>query len=164
MNEPLNDTDQYWMQQAIALAQQAAKQGEVPVGALLVADNQCLARGFNQPIACHDASAHAEIMALRQAGEQRANYRLLNSTLYVTLEPCLMCVGAMIHARIARVVFGAYDEKTGALGSWLNVMALTGHNHYFTVTGGVCAAQCSQLLSQFFAQRRAQKKSEKQAK
>nr|WP_040295256.1 tRNA adenosine(34) deaminase TadA [Beggiatoa alba] len=146
--------DAYWMQYALRLASYAAHQGEVPIGAVLVQDNQCIAHGWNQPIQRHDPSAHAEIVALRHAANKVENYRLLNTTLYVTLEPCVMCAGAILHARVKRVVFGAYDPKTGAAGSRFDVLRDTRHNHQVDCVGGVLAEQCGDVLKAFFRQRR----------
>lgn len=145
------DEDLYWMQQAFQLAQQAAAQGEVPVGAVLVHQQQRVGEGWNQPVTRHDPSAHAEIMALRDAGQRLQNYRL-GGTLYVTLEPCVMCTGALIHARIHRLVFAAADPKVGA-HSVFNLFA-NGFNHRFEYTPGVLAEPCSQLLREFFRARR----------
>lgn len=147
-------TDTVWMEQALALAQQAAEQGEVPVGALLVRDGAVIGSGWNRPIAAHDPTAHAEIMALRNAAQHVGNYRLAGSTLYVTLEPCVMCAGAIIHARVARVVYGAADPKTGAAGSVFDTLLSTLHNHRVSVQGGVLAVQCGMLLKRFFQARR----------
>lgn len=146
--------DDFWMNEAIAMARQAGAVGEVPVGAVVVLDGQIIGRGFNQPIGRHDPTAHAEVMALREAAANVGNYRLPGATLYVTLEPCLMCAGAMMHARVARVVFGARDPKTGVAGSVLDLFAEQRLNHHAEITGGVCAAECGQLLSSFFAARR----------
>jgi tRNA(adenine34) deaminase len=146
--------DEHWMMRALELAHDAEALGEVPVGAVIVKDDQIIAEGFNQPIASHDASSHAEINALRAAGEALDNYRLLDTTLYVTLEPCIMCVGAMIHARVSRVVYGASDPKTGALGGAFNLLDAMHHNRVFEVTGGVLADECSTLLQAFFKARR----------
>lgn len=146
------------MRYAIKLAENAYQSGEVPVGAVLV-KNQCvLAEGWNQSVQCHDPSAHAEIMALRQAGWQQQNYRLPDTTLYVTLEPCLMCVGAIIHARVRRVVFGAFDPKTGAAGSVFALLNHPSHNHRPLVQGGILAAECAAQLRRFFQERRRFKK------
>ncbi len=147
------------MQQAIAAAKEAKALGEVPVGAVLVKNGEVIATGFNQPIGRHDPTAHAEIAALRAAAEALGNYRLPGCTLYVTLEPCAMCAGAMMHARLERVVFGAADPKTGACGSVLNLFAEEKLNHHTTVTQGVLAEECSSLLKTFFAERRAAKNS-----
>ena len=146
--------DENWMRYALQLAQQAALQGEVPVGAVLVQDDNILGEGWNQPISLNDPSAHAEMLAMRAAGQAAANYRLPNTTLYVTLEPCCMCAGAMIHARIARVVFGAYDPKTGAAGSLFSVLNDARHNHQVQISGGVLAEECAELLRTFFRERR----------
>jgi tRNA(adenine34) deaminase len=146
------DTD--YMQQALDLAAQAAAAGEVPVGAVVVHEGQVVGRGFNQPISCADPTAHAEIMALRDAGRALGNYRLVDCDLYVTLEPCVMCSGAIMHARIRRVVFGAPDLKTGACGSVVDLFAETRLNHHTTVTAGVRAPEAVALLQNFFASRR----------
>ncbi|MGL4186894.1 MAG: tRNA adenosine(34) deaminase TadA [Thiotrichaceae bacterium] len=148
------NSDENWMRYALQLAQQAALQGEVPVGAVLVQDDNILGEGWNQPISLNDPSAHAEMLAMRAAGQTAANYRLPNTTLYVTLEPCSMCAGAMIHARIARVVFGAYDPKTGAAGSLFSVLNDPRHNHQVQISGGVLAEECAELLRTFFRERR----------
>ena len=148
------NSDENWMRYALQLAQQAALQGEVPVGAVLVQDDNILGEGWNQPISLNDPSAHAEMLAMRTAGQVAANYRLPNTTLYVTLEPCCMCAGAMIHARIARVVFGAYDPKTGAAGSLFSVLNDPRHNHQVQISGGVLAEECAELLRTFFRERR----------
>ncbi len=152
------EIDEYWMSQALELAKNAQEAGEIPVGALLVKDNQLIASGWNCSIENHDATAHAEIVVLQQAGKVLNNYRLLDTTLYVTLEPCIMCTGAMIHSRIGRVVYGAKDFKTGACGSFINIMGMSGLNHYAEVTGGVLEETCSSMLSAFFKMRREQKK------
>jgi tRNA(adenine34) deaminase len=144
------------MQQALEAAAHAAAVGEVPVGAVLVLDGKLIARGFNQPLTRHDPSAHAEMMALRAAAEALGNYRLPGATLYVTLEPCAMCAGAMLHARVARVVFAARDPKTGAAGSVVDLFAYPALNHQTLVTAGVMADAAGNLLRQFFAERRAQ--------
>jgi len=146
--------DIHWMQHAIALARCAEADGEVPVGAVVVRDDQVLGEGWNRPIIDHDPTAHAEIVALRAAARQVGNYRLSGATLYVTLEPCLMCTGAMVHARIERLVFGAYDPKRGAAGSQFNAFDMPGLNHRVLVEGGVLAEQCGALLQGFFRQRR----------
>src|SRR3990167_2211042 len=146
--------DEYYMQQALLLAKQAEKEGEVPVGAVIVCDDEIIASGWNQPIQLHDPSAHAEMMALRLAAKKIENYRLKNTTLYVTLEPCSMCVGAMIHARIERLVFGAYDPKTGAVKSVFQLLNDPRHNHIIFWEGGVCVDECAAILKNFFKQRR----------
>ena len=143
-----------FMREAISLAHEAGAAGEVPVGAIVVKDGIIIGRGYNSPIANHDPTAHAEIRALRDAAEKIGNYRLPECELYVTLEPCAMCVGAIMHARIAHVVFGASDPKTGAAGSVVNLFAETKLNHHAEVTGGVMADECATLLKEFFAARR----------
>lgn len=149
------EQDAAFMREAMALAQEAGRAGEVPVGALVVApDGRVAGRGFNQPILRHDPTAHAEVMALRAAAEALGNYRLPDCTLYVTLEPCIMCAGAIMHARIKHVVFGARDPKTGVAGSVLDLFAETRLNHHAEVAGGVLAEACGGLLSSFFAARR----------
>ena len=142
------------MRRAIELGRRTAADGEVPVGALVVANGEVIGEGCNRPIATHDPTAHAEIQAMRAAAAALANYRIAGSTLYVTLEPCAMCVGAMFHARIARVVFGASDPKTGACGSVVDLFAETRLNHHAQVQGGVLAEECGALLREFFAARR----------
>ncbi len=147
--------DHHWMQEALKQAEQAAESGEVPVGAVLVdANNQCIAQAHNAPIAHCDASAHAEIEVMRKAGVIKQNYRLLETTLYVTLEPCLMCLGAMVHARIKRVVFAAHDPKTGCLTSQAKGADWPWLNHRLTWQGGVCQSEASALLKAFFSQQR----------
>lgn len=143
------------MQEAVALAREAASCEEVPVGSVVVNSNgEIIGRGFNRPISQHDPTAHAEILALRAAGSRLNNYRLPGCVLYVTLEPCVMCAGAMLHARLARVVFGAQDPKTGAAGSILNLFQERRINHQTELHGGVLAEECGTLLSSFFASRR----------
>ena len=149
------------MRMALAAASQAKALGEVPVGAVLVREGEVIATGFNQPIGQHDPSAHAEIAALRAGAQTLANYRMPGCTLYVTLEPCAMCAGAMMHARLARVVYGASDPKTGACGSIVNLFAEERLNHHTAVTGGVLSDECSSMLSSFFAERRLQSRAEK---
>lgn len=146
--------DRFFMQSALELARQAAAAGEVPVGAVVVRDGVIVGRGYNQPIAGSDPSAHAEIMALRDAGRRLGNYRLPDCDLYVTLEPCVMCSGAIMHARIRRVMFGARDPKTGACGSAADLFALPHLNHHAVVSGGIMADEAVGLLQDFFAQRR----------
>ncbi len=146
--------DAILMRQALSQAQNAWALGEVPVGALVVKDDRVIATGFNQPIGTHDPTAHAEIMALRAAAELLGNYRLPGCELFVTLEPCAMCAGAMLHARLARVVFGAPDPKTGASGSVVDLFAQPQFNHHTELVGGVLADQCGALLREFFAERR----------
>jgi tRNA(adenine34) deaminase len=152
--------DETFMRAALELAKQAEQAGEVPVGAVVVKDGVIIGRGFNSPITRHDPSAHAEMMAVREAAQYLNNYRLLGCELYVTLEPCVMCVGTIFHARIARVVFGARDPKTGAAGSVLNLPAEARLNHHAQVYGGVLAEECGKILSDFFAARRAQQKAQ----
>ena len=148
------ELDHQFMLQAIEQAQLAALEGEVPVGAVLVRDGKVISKAFNQPIAQHDPSAHAEMLALRAAAKSEENYRLPGSTLYVTLEPCAMCAGAMLHARVERVVYGAPDQKTGAAGSVLDVFSSKQINHQTTVEGGVMGEECGELLRSFFKERR----------
>jgi tRNA(adenine34) deaminase len=142
------------MRRAIELARRAADEGEVPVGAVVTVDGAIVGEGWNRPIKASDPSAHAEIQALRAASARLANYRLLDATLYVTLEPCPMCVGAMFHARVRRVVFGANDPKTGAAGSVIDLFAEERLNHHASVEGGLLAEECGELLKKFFAARR----------
>jgi tRNA(adenine34) deaminase len=148
----MSDTE--FMNEALSLARAAASAGEVPVGALVVHDGRVLGRGFNAPIGRHDPTAHAEVQAMREAAAALGNYRLTGCTLYVTLEPCVMCAGAIMHARIARVVYGAADPKTGACGSVVNLFAESRLNHHAVVEGGVMADECGALLSEFFRSRR----------
>ena len=148
------ELDHQFMQQALDQAKLAAMAGEVPVGAVLVRDGKIISRGFNQPISNSDPSAHAEMMALRAAAHIESNYRLPGTTLYVTLEPCIMCAGAMLHARVERVVFGATDPKTGAAGSVLNVFSEKQINHQTQVEGGIMSDECGQILRDFFKGRR----------
>jgi tRNA(adenine34) deaminase len=147
-------SDETFMRHALGLARRAQEEGEVPVGAVVVLEEKIIGEGWNRPIGAADPSAHAEIQAMRAAARERKNYRLIGATLYVTLEPCAMCVGAMFHARIRRVVFGAADPKTGAAGSTLNLFEERRLNHHALVEGGVLAAECGALLSGFFAFRR----------
>ncbi len=142
------------MRYAIRLAKRAEDQGEVPVGAVLIKDEQCVAEGWNQPILHHDPTAHAEISALRQAGKALQNYRLNDVTLYVTLEPCVMCMGAISHARIKRLVFGAFDPKRGAVCHALSLCNVSFLNHKVEWVGGVLERSCSELLVSFFRERR----------
>ncbi len=146
--------DEYFMTQSLDLAKRARIAAEVPVGAIVVSAGQVIGRGYNQPISGRDPTAHAEIMALRDAAQHTGNYRLGDCELYVTLEPCIMCAGAIMHARIARLVYGAPDPKTGACGSVVNLFAEPRLNHHTTVTGGVLADDAAQLLQQFFVARR----------
>lgn len=148
------ERDEYWMRHALRLAGRAWEEGEVPVGALVVRDKRLVAEGWNHPIGNHDPSAHAEIVALRAAGQAEHNYRLPGTTLYVTLEPCVMCAGAIIHARVQRVVFGAPDPRTGAAGSVFSLLDSDKFNHRVEVMGGVLADDCGDLLRRFFRERR----------
>jgi tRNA(adenine34) deaminase len=148
------DHDTAMMREALRLAALAAEQGEVPVGAVLVMEGEIVGRGFNAPISALDPAAHAEIRAIREAAVKLGNYRLEGSSLYVTLEPCAMCAGAIMHARIARLVYGAADPKTGACGSVVDLFAERRLNHHAEVTGGVLAAEAGKILSDFFAARR----------
>lgn len=158
------DDDVQFMQRANELAQKAESLNEVPVGAVVVLDGKVIGEGYNQPIQQHDPSAHAEIVAIRQAGAVMKNYRLPGTTLYVTLEPCTMCAMAMIHARVERVVFAAADLKTGAAGSVFDVFGAEEHNHRVLVEKGLLAQSCSERLSSFFRRRRAEKKAQKQSR
>ena len=146
--------DLHMMRRALALARQAETGGEVPVGAVVVIDGEVVGEGWNQPVASHDPTAHAEILAMREAGRKTGNHRLVNATLYVTLEPCAMCAGAMVHARIDRLVFGAMDPKTGAAGSVFDIVRSPRLNHQLQVTSGVMAEECGGLLQDFFRSRR----------
>jgi tRNA(adenine34) deaminase len=142
------------MQHALGLARKAEQEGEVPVGAVLIQEDEIIGEGWNQPVTRNDPTAHAEIMALRAAGRQQQNYRLPDTTLYVTLEPCQMCAGAIVHARVKRLVFGAYDPKTGAAGTVVNAFEGEHLNHKVEVEGGICKDMCSKSLSDFFKKRR----------
>jgi tRNA(adenine34) deaminase len=146
--------DEAFMREALELAAEAARAGEVPVGAVVVREGRVIGRGYNRPISSSDPTAHAEIVALRDAAAREKNYRLVDCDLYVTLEPCAMCVGAMVHARIARVVYGTRDPKTGACGSIVDLPALATFNHHGRYEGGLLAEECGRLLKDFFAQRR----------
>ncbi|NVK24064.1 MAG: tRNA adenosine(34) deaminase TadA [Gammaproteobacteria bacterium] len=159
----VNDDDVKWMLYAKELGLKAESQNEIPVGAVLVKNNEVIGEGWNQSITLNDPTAHAEVMALRDAGQRVGNYRLIDSTLYVTLEPCSMCASALVHARVKRVVFGASDAKTGAAGSIMNLLQHEKLNHQIEVTKGVLADECGAQLSNFFKRRRAEKKAEKQA-
>ncbi|MBI1425416.1 MAG: tRNA adenosine(34) deaminase TadA [Gammaproteobacteria bacterium] len=154
MNDERESLDLFWMQRALELAQKAQAIGEVPIGAVLVKDDQIIGEGYNAPISQHDPTAHAEIMALRAAAQRIGNYRLLNTTLYVTIEPCVMCAGALVHARVAEVVFGATEPRTGAVGSVFDILQSSKLNHRVRVRGGVMANDCAAILQQFFKQRR----------
>ncbi len=152
--EPASDRDRYWMGRALALARRAADAGEVPVGAVVVWDDEVIGEGWNQPIGACDPTAHAEVLALRAAAARVGNYRLVDSTLYVTLEPCPMCAGAIVHARVARVVFGAADPRAGAAGTVFDLLRSAVLNHRAEVAGGVSAEECATLLRDFFRARR----------
>ena len=160
MPDAADAADADFMQLALTQAQHAWALGEVPVGAVVVKDGMVIATGFNRPIGSHDPTAHAEIMALRAAAQTLGNYRLPGCELYVTLEPCAMCAGAMMHARLARVVYGAADPKTGACGSVVNLFEQEKLNHHTGLSGGVMAEQCAALLKRFFAERRALRRAE----
>jgi tRNA(adenine34) deaminase len=147
-------SDETFMREALALARQAADAGEVPVGAVVVKDGAVIGRGHNRPVSGRDPTAHAEVMAMRDAAAQLGNYRLAGCELYVTLEPCVMCAGAIMHARISRVVYGAADPRSGACGSVVNLFADTRLNHHATIVGGVMADGAGKLLQEFFAVRR----------
>ncbi|AWL12690.1 tRNA(adenine(34)) deaminase [Saliniradius amylolyticus] len=150
-----------WMARALTLAEQAAEQGEVPVGAVLVRDNQVLGEGFNQSITLSDPSAHAEMQAIRQAGKTVKNYRFPGATLYVTLEPCPMCAGLLVHSRIEQLVFGASDPRTGACGSVMDLAQHPALNHRYQVVSGVMEQECGEILKRFFRLRREQQKARK---
>jgi tRNA(adenine34) deaminase len=153
--------DIHWMQYALQLADKAEQAGEIPVGAVLVKDNQVIGEGWNLSICQHDPSAHAEMLAIRQAAQQLQNYRLLDTTLYVTLEPCAMCAGLLVHSRVKRLVFGAFDAKTGAVGSVVDLVRHPVLNHQLQVESGVLAAECGAKLSAFFQRRRREQKAAK---
>lgn len=152
------EVDAAFMRQAMLLAEKAQAIGEVPVGAIIVVDSMIVGQGYNQSIALHDPSAHAEMLALREAAKNLENYRVVDATLYVTLEPCPMCAGALVHGRVKRIVFGAYDQKTGAAGTTMNLVQHDLLNHKMDVTGGCLQDECSAQISAFFKQRRRQKK------
>ncbi|MDH5407991.1 MAG: tRNA adenosine(34) deaminase TadA [Gammaproteobacteria bacterium] len=162
MSENINDPEQleteamdlFWMQRAYELAQRGAAEGEVPVGAVLVRNDEVIAEGWNRPISANDPTAHAEVNVLRAAAQQIGNYRLLNTTLYVTLEPCVMCAGALIHSRVSRLVYAAKEPRTGAVESVFDVLQDERHNHRVEVTSGVMAEECANLLQEFFRQKR----------
>lgn len=156
--------DEYFMRLALAQARLAYEQAEVPVGAVVVQDGKVIGAGFNQPISGHDPSAHAEMLAIRQAALQVQNYRLVDCTLYVTLEPCTMCTGLLIHSRIKRLVYGASEPKAGAIVSAVQLPQQDFYNHKLLITEGVLAGECAHIMSDFFAMRRAQKKATKQDK
>ena len=148
------NNDEKWMALAIKQAVKADTEGEVPVGAVIVKDGQLITRAHNQPISTNDATAHAEIQLLRSAGKLQKNYRLINTTIYVTLEPCAMCLGAMMHARIKRIVYGASDPKTGVCGSHVDLSSESFFNHEMEISGGVLEKECKELLQSFFKSRR----------
>ena len=158
----IQDIHQQWMKRALELAHHAEAIGEVPVGAVLVKNNEIIGEGFNQPIANHDPSAHAEIMALRNAGKALQNYRQIETTLYVTLEPCAMCAMAMVHARVGRVVFATRDPRTGAAGSLYQLLQHEGHNHQVEIIEGVMQEESAALLQNFFRNKRKLAKIEKE--
>ena len=151
----MTGTDETFMREALALAQQAGAAGEVPVGAVVVKDGTVIGQGYNAPISSRDPTAHAEVRALREAAARLENYRLVGCDLYVTLEPCAMCAGAILHSRVRRVIYGAADPKTGACGSVVDLFAERRLNHHTEVSSGVLGAECAQVLSDFFAGRRA---------
>ena len=159
-----NERDVFWMQHALALADKAEALGEVPVGACVVVDDKVIGEGWNTPILDHDPSAHAELRAVREAANFVKNYRVIDATLYVTLEPCSMCAGMLVHARVKRVVFGAWDAKTGAAGSVMNLLQHPALNHQTEIVSGVLADECADKLSNFFKKRRKEIKAAKKAK
>ncbi|WP_102504710.1 tRNA adenosine(34) deaminase TadA [Salinivibrio kushneri] len=165
MKDPhaLDSEHDVYMRHAIQLADKAEQEGEVPVGAVVVYQGEVVGTGWNRTITQHDATAHAEVMALRQAGQVLGNYRLLDADLYVTLEPCPMCAAAMVHGRVRKVFFGAPDPKTGAAGSIMNLLSYEGVNHHVHSEGGVLEAECRAQLQAFFRRRRAEKKAAKKA-
>lgn len=150
----MNDQDAKFMAHALELAQKAEHHGEVPIGAVITLDDKIIAEGWNSPIGSSDPTAHAEIVAIRKAAQHLNNYRIIDTTLYVTLEPCPMCVGAMIQARISRLVFGAADPRAGCAGSVVNLLEESSFNHKISYTGGVLAEQTGQLLKDFFQKKR----------
>lgn len=155
------EQDQRWMRHALELARRAEQLGEIPVGAVIVDHAELIAEGWNQPIRNHDPTAHAEVMALRNAGVHLGNYRLSGATLYVTLEPCVMCAGAIMHARIGRVVYGASDPKTGVAGSVMNLFRGSHVYHQVQLTSGVLAEECGEMLAAFFRRRRKERQQSK---
>lgn len=159
-----NERDVFWMQHALTLADKAEALGEVPVGACVVVDDKVIGEGWNTPILDHDPSAHAELRAVREAANFVKNYRVIDATLYVTLEPCSMCAGMLVHARVKRVVFGAWDAKTGAAGSVMNLLQHPALNHQTEIVSGVLADECADKLSNFFKKRRKEIKAAKKAK
>ncbi|WP_347331922.1 tRNA adenosine(34) deaminase TadA [Marinimicrobium locisalis] len=159
----LATSDEHWMRRALALAEQGAALGEVPVGAVIVRHGEVIGEGFNQPISAHDPTAHAEVVALRKAARRAQNYRLPETTLYVTLEPCTMCIGALIHARVGRLVYGTTEPKAGVVESRNQLAHTPYYNHLMEVEGGVLMEVCQQQLTDFFRQRRAEAKARKRA-
>lgn len=157
----MSERDQHWMREALNLAQQAAQLGEVPVGALVVQGEEIVGRGFNMPISAHDPTAHAELVALRDAAQNLGNYRLVDCTLYVTIEPCAMCAGALVHARIKRLVYGASEPKAGVVTSNLGLLDAQHFNHQIEVQAGVLVDECALLMSEFFQARRRAKKQDR---
>ena len=160
-NEEQLELDVFWMQHALELANRAESEGEVPVGAVIVHDEKVIGEGWNSPINDNDPTAHAEIIALRSAAKKINNYRLLDTTLYVTLEPCIMCTGAIIHSRVMRVVYGATDPKAGAVESAFEILGTDCLNHQVDVERGVLATECGQILTDFFRKKRKEKKRDK---
>jgi tRNA(adenine34) deaminase len=156
--------DESYMRRALELACLGEQLGEIPVGAVIVNNGEVIGEGFNQPISSHDPTAHAEIVAMRMAAQQMQNYRLVGATLYVTLEPCTMCVGALIHARIARLVYGTTEPKAGAVESRSEMLKNEFFNHHMEYTGGICSSECQQQLTVFFQRRREQIKQIKREK
>lgn len=156
-------TKQDYMRRAMALAEKAETLGEVPVGAVIVYQDRIIGEGYNRLIVDHNATAHAEMMALEQAGKALENYRLIDCELYVTLEPCPMCAAAMVHSRIKKVIYGTADPKTGAAGSVMNLLSYEGVNHHVEVEGGVLADECKAQLQNFFKRRRAEKRAQREA-
>ena len=164
MQDSQQQQDEAWVRHAMTLAKRAESLGEVPVGAVIVDGDGCIiGEGWNTPITDHDPSAHAEMNAVRAAARQRSNYRVIDATLYVTLEPCPMCAGLLVHSRVSRIVFGAYDTKTGAAGSVMNITSHPALNHQLSVTGGILADECAAQLSTFFKRRREEKRQAKLA-
>ena len=161
MSEAVEQSDAYWMREALKRADYAEAMNEIPVGAIVVVDGRLVGDGWNSPISDHDPSAHAEMQAVRMAAKQVENYRVIDATLYVTLEPCAMCAGMLVHARVGRVVFGAKDLKTGSAGSVMQLLQHPQLNHQCEITSGVLAEECGEKLSAFFRRRRAEIKAAK---
>ena len=161
MGQTQNEIDELWMHEALSLADHAENAGEVPVGAVVVLNGEIIGEGWNHPISGHDPTAHAEIMALRDAASRITNYRLVDADLYVTIEPCTMCAGALVHARVRRVIYGAAEEKAGVVDSNGQLLQQLWMNHRVEVVRGVLEKQCKEKISQFFKRRRAEKKAEK---